>query len=417
MSDIVIRGAGGIGGGGTKKPRTPVNTADSAYLKSTNLATMQFLLCEGPIWGPAEGGQTGPRSWPGLLASTYLDDTSLLVRGFGGTVPVEDLVLSYGTAGQAAVPGYGTVWNTLSVSQAVKASFPVFSSITASDPATPHRARVLLTWDSLVLAIKENGDVLNATVPYLIDYTDFNGTVRQAFAGFVYGKFSGPFQREHEWDLEGPGPWTVRVMRMSADDEQLETPTATFRSSFSWSSISFGPVIALTYKYSATLTLAAMADRYSQLPAVAIDICGKICQVPSNYEPWSGTYNGAWNGVFGTGWTDNPAWCFYDMVTNGRYGLGENIEPALVDKWSLYAIAQYCDGLVPAYGGGFERRFRCNILYTTQDDAWTVLQQLASIFRGMVYWSAGVIVGIQDAPGQFVYTFSPSNVTQVVDED
>lgn len=411
MSDIVIRGEGGIGGGGTKKPRTPINTADSAYLKSVNLATMQFLLCEGPIHGPAEGN-----SWPGLLASTYLDDTSLLVRGYGGTVPVEDLVLSYGYPDQSPVPGYGTIWNTLSVSQAVKASFPVFSTITPSDPTTPHRARVMLTWDALVLAIKENGDVLNAAVPYLIDYTDALGNIRLVFAGFVYGKFSGPFQREHEWDLAGPGPWTVRVVRMAADDEQLETPIATFRSSFSWSSVSVGPVITLNYKYSATLSLAARADRYSQLPSVAIDLLGKICLVPSNYDSWSGIYYGQWNGTFKTDWTDNPAWCFYDMVTNGRYGLGESIEPALIDKWSLYQIGQYCDGLVPAFGGGMERRFRCNILYTTQDDAWTVLQQLASIFRGMVYWSAGIVVSIQDRPGPFVYTFNPANTTQVVDD-
>lgn len=411
MSDIVIRGAGGLGGGGTKKPRTPVNTPDSSYLKTVNLATMQFLLCEGPIWGPAEG-----RSWNGLLASTHFDDTSLLVRGYGGTVPVEDLVLSFGTANQSPVPGYGTVWNTLSVQQAVKAGFPVFSTITSSDPNTPHRARVLLTWDALVLFIKENGDVLNAMVPYLVDYTDALGNVRVAFAGAVYGKFSGPFQREHEWDLQGPGPWTIRVMRMAADDDALETSMASFRSAFSFTSVSVGPVVTLNYKYSATLSVAARADRYSQLPAVAIDILGKIIKVPNNYDPWNGVHYGQWSGVFKEEWSDNPAWCFYDMVTNGRYGLGESIDPGLIDKWSLYQIGQYCDGLVPAFGGGVERRFRCNILYTTQAEAWEVLQQLASIFRGLVYWAAGTVMAIQEAPQTPVFTFSPANVVQTVDE-
>jgi hypothetical protein len=406
-----ISGAGGLGGGGTKKPRAPITSPDSAFLRSISFAQMQFLLCEGPIWGPKDG-----RSWGGLLASTYLDDTPLSVRGLGGTVPVEDLVLSYGTYDQTAVPGYGVQWNTIGVGQSVRGGFPVFATAMPSDPTTQHRARIVLTWEALLLAVKTTGDVLEAQVPYLIDYTDANGVIRLVFAGFVFGKFSGPFQREHEWDLAGPGPWVVRVLRMAADDDALETPLASFRSAFSVSNLSYGPVLSLGRRYSATLTLAARADRYSSLPAVAIDLYGKICKVPNNYDSWNGTYSGPWSGVFKEDWTDNPAWCFYDMVTNGRYGLGESIDQALVDKWSLYSIAQYCDGLVPAVGGGLERRFRCNLILTAQEDAWVVLQQLASIFRGQIFWSAGLVVSIQDAPGQFVYTFNPSNVEQTVDD-
>ncbi|QQG31344.1 host specificity protein J [Cyanophage S-2L] len=407
----LISGAGGIGGGGTKKPRAPITSPDSAFLRSISFAQMQFLLCEGPIWGPKEG-----RSWGGLLASTYLDDTPLSVRGLGGTVPVEDLVLSYGTFDQTAVPGYGVQWNTIGVGQSVKASFPVFATAMPSDPTTQHRARVVLTWEALLVAFKQTGDVVEAQVPYLIDYTDANGVVRLVFAGFTFGKFSGPFQREHEWDLAGPGPWVVRVMRMAADDDALETPIASFRSAFSFTNLSFGPVLSLGRRYSATLTLAARADRYSNLPAVAIDLYGKICKVPTNYDPWAGTYSGVWDGSFKEDWTDNPAWCFYDMVTNPRYGLGESIDPVLIDKWSLYSIGQYCDGLVPAVGGGLERRFRCNLILAAQNDAWVVLQQLASIFRGQIFWSAGLVVSTQDAPGDFLYTFNPSNVEQTVDD-
>jgi hypothetical protein len=407
----LISGAGGLGGGGTKKPRAPITSPDSAFLRSISFAQMQFLLCEGPVWGPKGG-----RSWGGLLASTYLDDTPLSVRGLGGTVPVEDLVLSYGTYDQTAVPGYGVQWSTTGVGQSVKASFPVFATAMPSDPTTPHRARVILTWEALLVAFKQTGDVVEAQVPYLIDYTDANGVVRMVFAGFTFGKFSGPFQREHEWDLAGPGPWVVRVVRMAADDDALETPIASFRSAFSFTNLSYGPVLALGRRYSATLTLAARADRYSNLPSVAIDLYGKICKIPTNYDPWNGTYSGTWDGSFREDWTDNPAWCFYDMVTNPRYGLGESIDPLLIDKWSLYSIGQYCDGLVPAVGGGLERRFRCNLILASQADAWVVLQQLASIFRGQIYWSAGLVVSVQDAPGQFVYTFNPSNVEQSVDD-
>jgi len=406
-----ISGAGGIGGGGSKKPRAPITSPDSAFLRSISFAQMQFLLCEGPIWGPKEG-----RTLAGLLASTYLDDTPLSVRGLGGTVPVEDLVLSYGTFDQTAVPGYGVQWNTIGVGQSVRALFPVFATAMPSDPTTPHRARLILTWEALLVAFKQTGDILEAQVPYLIDYTDANGVVRLVFAGFTFGKFSGPFQREHEWDLQGPGPWVVRVVRMAADDDALETPIASFRSAFSFTNLSYGPILALGRRYSATLTLAARADRYTNLPAVAIDLYGKICKVPTNYNSWTGTYVDLWDGSFKEDWTDNPAWCFYDMVTNPRYGLGESIDPVLIDKWSLYSIGQYCDGLVPAAGGGLERRFRCNLILTTQDDAWVVLQQLASIFRGQIFWSAGLVVSTQDAPGAFLYTFNPSNVEQAVDD-
>lgn len=407
----LIEGAGGLGGGGSKKPRTPVVSPDSAFLRSVSFAQMQFLLCEGPIWGPVEGN-----TWGGLLASTYLDDTSLWARGLGTTVPVEDLVLSYGTYDQTAVPGYGVQWNTVGVGQAVKSGFPVFATAMPSDPSTPHRAKVVLTWEALLLSIKTTGDVLEAILPYYIDYVDAVGTYRLVYSGFVYGKFSGPFQREHEWDLAGPGPWTVRVVRAAVDDEQLENAVGSWRSAFSLTNLSYGPVVALGRRYSATLTLAARADRYSNLPAVAIDIRGKICKIPNTYNPWTAEYYGDWGGVFQESWTDNPAWCFYDMVTNPRYGLGESVEAALIDKWSLYSIGRYCDEWVPAAGGGYERRFRCNLILTTQDDAWVVLQQLASIFRGMVYWSAGLSVAIQDAPGVFLYTFNPSNVAQEVDE-
>jgi hypothetical protein len=133
-------------------------------------------------------------------------------------------------------------------------------------------------------------------------------------------------------------------------------------------------------------------------------------KIPINYDPIQKNYSGAWNGNFKLAWSDNPAWCFYDIVTNNRFGLGKYIDSSLVDKWSLYEISQYCDQLVPDGYGGLEPRFVCNLLMTAREEAYKVLNDMASIFNGLVYYSAGQIFVNQDRPKDAIYTFNTSNV-------
>lgn len=133
-------------------------------------------------------------------------------------------------------------------------------------------------------------------------------------------------------------------------------------------------------------------------------------RVPNNYDPETRIYSGVWDGTFRIAWTDNPAWCFYDLITNTRYGLGDYIPEAQVDKWALYRAARYCDELVPDGMGGTEPRFTCNLYLQTREQAYKVVQDMASIFRGMVYWSGGAITVTQDAPVDPIYQFAPANV-------
>jgi hypothetical protein len=133
-------------------------------------------------------------------------------------------------------------------------------------------------------------------------------------------------------------------------------------------------------------------------------------KVPSNYDPIKKTYSGAWNGKFKLAWTDNPAWCYYDMLTNNRFGLGKYINADLVDKWSLYEISQYCDTLVPDGFGGLEPRFTCNLYITTKAEAYKVLNDMASIFNGLPYYLAGQIFTTQDRPKEPIYIFNNSNI-------
>lgn len=133
-------------------------------------------------------------------------------------------------------------------------------------------------------------------------------------------------------------------------------------------------------------------------------------KIPSNYDPILRTYSGYWNGSFKLAWTDNPAWCYYDLITNNRYGLGKYINTDLVDKWNLYEISQYCDQLVPDGKGGLEPRFTCNLMIAAKEEAYKVLNDMASIFRGITYYSAGEVFATQDRPKDPIYAFNNTNV-------
>lgn len=150
---------------------------------------------------------------------------------------------------------------------------------------------------------------------------------------------------------------------------------------------------------------------FQSIPQRAYDTRLLKVKVPSNYNPFSKTYDPPiWDGTFKLAWTDNPAWCFYDLITNRRYGLGKYIDSQFTDKWTLYEISKYCDELVSDGKGGLEPRFTCNVLISTREDAYKVMNDMASVFRAIVYYSAGLIMTSQDRPKDSIYLFNNSNV-------
>lgn len=123
------------------------------------------------------------------------------------------------------------------------------------------------------------------------------------------------------------------------------------------------------------------------------------------------TYPSQWNGTFVSGkWTDNPAWIYYDLMTNPIHGLGDYIQPSYVDKWTLYQIAQYCDQMVDDGNGGLEPRFTCNVVINQPDEAYSVLLNLASVFRGMLYYANGTVHATQTSDKSPVYAYTNANV-------
>ena len=167
----------------------------------------------------------------------------------------------------------------------------------------------------------------------------------------------------------------------------------------------------LRYPMSALVGIRVDARQFSgNVPSRAYDCFLKIIKVPSNYDPATRTYMGVWDGTFKPAWSDNPAWVFYDLVLNDRFGLGHRINAGQVDKWALYEIAQYCDVMVSDGKGGVEPRFTVNVYIQARAAAYKVLQDLAAVFRGMAFYAAGSVVATADMPRDPVYTYTAANV-------
>ena len=221
----------------------------------------------------------------------------------------------------------------------------------------------------------------------------------------VTGKTTSKYEKSHRIELTGDAPWDVRVRRITADSTSAALQNKTF-----WES--YTEIIDGKFRYpnSAIVGVRIDASQFDSIPRRSYDLKLLKVKIPNNYDPVTRTYNGVWDGTFAVAWTDNPAWCFYDLVTNTRYGLGDFIPESQVDKWTLYAIGRYCDELVPDGFGGTEPRYTCNIYFQTREEAYTVINNMASIFRGMPYWASGAITLGYDAPSDPVYQFSNSNV-------
>ena len=180
----------------------------------------------------------------------------------------------------------------------------------------------------------------------------------------------------------------------------------------------------LIYPNTAAILTNFDARFFTSIPQRAYDTRLLKVKIPSNYDPYTRTYQSSWNGEFVLAWTDNPAWCFYDIITNNRFGLGKYFDSKYVDKWTLYEISKYCDQLVKSKKSNtknstdntqtieVEPRFTCNLLISTREDAYKVINDMASIFRGIVYYTAGLIFTSQDKPKEPIYLFNNSNVKE-----
>lgn len=231
-----------------------------------------------------------------------------------------------------------------------------------------------------------------------------NGNYGTPFAT-ISGKTTSKYERSHRIQLTGSAPWDIRVRRLTDDSTSTALQNKTFFEAYT-------EIIDGKFRYpnSAIVGVKIDSSQFNSIPTRAYDLKLLKVKIPSNYNPVTRFYTGIWDGTFKVAWTDNPAWCFYDLVTNTRYGLGDFVDESQVDKWILYSIGQYCDQLVDDGQGGTEPRYTCNIYLQNREEAYTVINSMASIFRGMPYWASGALTLGYDYPADPEYQFTNSNV-------
>ncbi|HFV1405895.1 TPA: host specificity protein J [Escherichia coli] len=375
-------------GKGSSKGHTPREAKDN--LKSTQLLSVIDVISEGPIQGPVDG-----------LKSVLLNGTPVLDSEGNTNISGVTVVFRAGEQEQTPPEGFESSGSETVLGTEVKYDTPITRTITS---ANIDRLRLTFGVQALVETTSK-GDRNPSEVRLLVqiqrngrwltekDITIKGKTTSQYLASVVVGNLP-------------PRPFSIRMRRMTPDSttDQLQNKTL-------WSS--YTEIIDVKQCYPNTALVGVQVDSEqfgSQQVSRNYHFRGRILQVPSNYNPQTRQYSGIWDGTFKPAYSDNPAWCLWDMLTHPRYGMGKRVGAADVDKWALYVIGQYCDQSVPDGSGGTEPRITCNAWLTRQRKAWDVLSDFCSAMRCMPVWNGQTLTFVQDRPSDKVWTYNRSNV-------
>jgi predicted phage tail protein len=395
---VVLKGAKG----GGSSPTAPTEAPDGAY--SIALARVVDLLSEGEIRGPKHGFDL-------IAKDVYYNETP--VQNEDGSFNFAGVTIDSraGTQTQQYMTGFPGVESETGVGLELTDQIPWVQQLTNTDLSA---VRVRLSVPSLQKSDPATGNVTGYSIAYAIDIATDGGAFVNMLSGAISDKHSGKYERAERINLpHATTGWTVRVRRITPNQHK-----ATISDTMTLESYTEIIDVKLRYPNSAVIGQILNAQQFTAIPSRSFDMYGRIIQVPANYDPITrvyattgpGTTNGAWDGSFKPGWSDNPAWIYYDLILHPRYGLGDRVKSAKVDKWNLYRIAQYCDQLVSDGKGGLEPRFTCTLYLQKADDAQKVLNDLASVFRGMPYWAGGAIQTGCDMPADADYTYSRANI-------
>ncbi|WP_432481029.1 host specificity protein J [Moraxella sp. ZY200743] len=371
--------------GGSQKPNIAKDTT-----ASSNIAQILYGLSEGEVAGLVDGGK-----------SIKLDGTPIINENGQPNFDGISWQFRTGTIDQEHIKGFSSVENEQNIGVELRSDRPYTKSLTNTQLSA---VVIRLSWNGL-REQKADGNIVGYKIDYAIDVQTDGGAWQTVLNTTINDKASQGYQRSHRIDLpKARRSWTVRVRRITPNrDSELIGDVMNV--------VAITEVIDAKLRYPCTALLALKydAETFGNIAKVAVRMRGLIIQVPNNYDPITRTYTGLWDGRFKMAYTNNPAWVFYDICTARRYGLGERLA-GKVDKWALYQLAQYCDELVDDGKGGKEPRFTVNVYIQKADDAYRVLQNLASVFRAMSYWDGTQIVVDADTPKESVYTFANANV-------
>ncbi|EAB8120328.1 phage tail protein [Escherichia coli] len=364
--------------GGSQKQHTPVEQPDSAQ----SMARCRMLLALGE--GEFAGGLDATR--------IFLDGTPL--GNPDGTMNFENVSWDFrpGTQTQTPIPGFPAVENETTVGV----------SLTKATPWT--RALSNTQIDAVLVRIgipglqqqENDGDIVGTTVKYHIDLAVDGGAFSTVMTRTVTEKLSSLYELTHRINLpKASTGWQIRVVRDTDDStsQMLQNKTQV-------QAITEVIDARLRYPHTALLYVSFNAKSFNNIPKVSCKPKGRIIRIPSNYDPIARTYSGTWDGTFKWGWTNNPAWIWFDVLTEPRFGLGRRVTPEMLDKWELYRIAQRCDQKVPdgKGGSGTEPRFMFDVYIQSQADAWQVIKDIAAGFNGMTFWGNNMFNVVSDMP-------------------
>lgn len=380
-------GGSSKGGGG----HTPHEAPDS--LRSAQKLRAIGLISLGPIKGPANKWKDTYFDNTPIQNANGVDDNDAASFNFKNT----EIQYNLGYQDQKPLEGFEASEREVSVGAEVKQQHPITRSVIDPDVT---RLRLTIGVNALI-SQNDQGDTHGTSVDFQIL---INNTPRGTFQ--IEGKSSSRFYRSYVIDDLPPRPFTVTVKRVTEDSKSQRLQNGTH-----W--VSYTEIIDTKLSYPNMAIVGIKTDsRYNpNFPNINFLLYGRIIKIPTTYDPEARTYApGLWRGDFKMGWTNNPAWIFYDLITDKLAGLGERIGDFGIDKFMLYEIAKYCDELVDDGYGGKEPRMVSNLWITEQRDAYNVISDMASVFRAIAVWDGTQFTAIQDRPTDPVCLYSQSNV-------
>ncbi|MCE1457191.1 phage tail protein [Enterobacter hormaechei] len=377
--------------GGSSSSRIPTEQPDD--LQSVAKAKILIALGEGEFAGQL------------TAKDIYLDGTAL--ENADGSQNFSGVTWEFraGTQAQKYIQGIPGTENEINVGTEVTSATAWTRTFTNTQLSA---VRLRLKWPSLFKQ-EDDGDLVGYSVNYAIDLQTDGGTWQTVLNTSVTGKTTSGYERSHRIDLPQAGStWTIRLRKITSDANSAKIGNTMMLQSFT-------EVIDAKFRYPNTALLYIEFDSSQfngSIPQISCEPRGRVIRVPDTYDPETRTYSGTWAGTFKWAWTDNPAWIFFDLVVSDRFGLGDRLTTANIDKWTLYQVAQYCDQMVPdgKGGSGTEPRYTCNVYIQERNDAYTVLRDFAAIFRGMTYWGDDQIVALADMPRDVDFTYTHANV-------
>ncbi|MCM8510927.1 DUF1983 domain-containing protein [Acinetobacter bereziniae] len=376
--------------GGSQSQRQPKVANDTTASKT--YARLQYGMSVGEVEGLANG-----------YKSIYLDDTP--VENDSGARNFQDVTLDFrsGTNDQTYMEGFESIASETAVGIELKSDTPWVKGVTN------------LTLDAVIVRIRfgalkqqdpKNGDVSGIVIDYTIEVQTDGGSWELMLDTQMSGKTSANYERTHRIGLpKANNSWLIRVTRKTPNSSSEYVSDKMYIQA-----ITEVVDLKLAYPNTALIGVQYDAETFSNIAKIAVDLKGVKIKVPSNYDPVGRTYIGIWDGLFKRTYSNNPAWIYYDLCTNKRYALGNRLTEQMIDKWSLYRLAQYCDQLVPDGKGGQEPRFACNVYIQSAESAFDILSKLAGLFRAISYWDGASIVCEADLPQDTMFTYTSANI-------